>query len=433
MKSVRGYTTLLLTTVVLLIILVVTMSTSRSMYQYLRIVEHRITTMQQDWEVEGAIECVFAKSRIGHLFPLDVKECTDGVDTLDVTGQVVRKIKATNGFSTLTRHFSLPSADSFGAIKTSANLVLTDKSTFAPDPGELNEDLDWECISVRYRHDLSASSITTLHPYELGLLPYQGFPESSVRQQRCTDSHHSVDRTISNAKSDFYHDSELNPFEDLFGVSESNWFDVFSNTAVGRVPHSLDSHNVLSVPSAEKLPIAQMNTHCASDIEARINQGKDLVWVYGGCELNESDVSQISDAIENQFTDSGIILVVHNGILAVESQQTFPGLVMQFTSPGSTFSTALDWASTQVNQDIIDFMAHSSNPDLIGPDQISYFQVGRFNPVGGLVLSSNNTYAVIKGQLHFQYQRDLIARPLAHIRPVGWVFGSWGDEYATSE
>ena len=432
MKPQRGYSTLLLTSLVLLIVLIVMTGSYRSMFQYLRIVDHRIATMQQDWQAEGAIECVFANAKVGQLFPLDVEECGADVDQLNVTGNLSKRINSISGFSSLTRDLLLPSADTAGAIKASANLVLTEDSIFSPDPGELDDDFKWQCVSVRYRHHLFAPSVTTYHPYQQTLTPYLGFPDSDSQQQRCADNHHSVRQTAAGSQNDFYRDSELSPFEDLFGVAASNWFSVFANSAVGRIPQTLDSNEKLSIASAVELPQAQLNATCAADIASRIGQGKDLIWVYGGCALNESDISNINQAVKDQFDEAGIILVVHNGILAIESQQTFQGLVMQFTSPESGLATFTQWETTVLHQNVTEFMASFSSADLLSADQISYFQVGRFNPLGGLALSSNNTFAVIEGRLNFQYQRDLVSKSLAHIRPAQWLFGSWGDEYANS-
>jgi hypothetical protein len=432
LKRETGYSTLVLTSVILLMVLVVALGSYRSIFQYFRIVEHRVMAMQQDWQVEGAIECVFAQSKVGQLFPLDVDECEADVGQLNITGHLVKRIHSISGFSALERHFILPSANSTGAVKASTNLILSLDASFMPDPGALDEDLNWQCTSIRYRNQFLAPSVTTFHPYQLSLTPYAGFPSSQVQQQRCADNYHSVGRSSNSTQHDFYHDSELRPFEDLFGVDESNWFEVFANAQVGRIPLSLDTHGALDTLSAEPLPEAQFNPDCANDIVSRIEQGNDLIWVYGGCELNEAAISNINQAISRQFNDSGIILVIHNGLLAIESQQIFQGLVMQFTSPGSALVSFSDWQETTLESEVSYFMAHSSNVYLQDPAQISYFQIGRFNPLGGLVLSSTNSYAVVEGQLNFQFQRDLIAKPLSHIRPTRWLFGSWGDEYANN-
>ncbi len=427
MKPVKGYSTLLITTFILLIVLVVSLSAYRSILQYARLAEHRLIQLTNQWQAEGAIECVFAKSKVGSVFPLDVSECAEDVDELTVTGKLIQRVHALSGFSALTKQFILPAPDTSGAIKTSANLVLTFASHFDPDPGELDENLDWQCVAIRYKHRLTAPSLTTRHPYQMNIFPYSGFPDSTEQLQRCADDHYSFATDAGHAKSDYLHDKNLDPFLDLFGVPSSQWFSVMMSPAVGRISSGTTPDNSLSYDRVEKMPEAEFVSNCAEQVVARIHQGKDLIWVYGGCELNEGDVSQINLAIEAEFSRSGIILVVQNGLLAVKSNQVFHGMLMQFTSPESGLVRLSDWSKTSVSEPVKQFISLSAQPDLVDMAQISYFQIGRFNPLGGLVISSDNTYAVIEGRLHFRFQRDLITQALRHIRPVHWISGSWED------
>jgi hypothetical protein len=426
-----GYATLLLTSVILLLLLVVALSSYRSVFQYFRMVEHRVMSMQQDWQVEGAMECVFAKSKLGALSTPDVAECKADVDQLSLEGHLEKRIQSSSGFSSLERYFTLPSANTRGAIKTSANLILPYAVRVMPDPGEPNEADEWQCVAIRYRHQLVASSLTTLHPYQFSILPYPGFPSSQTQQQRCAADHYSAGGFSSATQKDYYHDTDLQPFEDLFSVAQSQWFTVFSHPSVGRIPLSLDAHTALTTLSPELLPPVSFNFDCSGDILSRIEQGKDLIWVYGGCELNDNDITAMNVAIRRQFRDSGVILVIHNGLLAVTSQQAFQGLVMQFISPGSHL--AMDWQLTSLAPEVEQFITQASMLNLQVTTNISYFQRGVFNPLAGLVLSAENTYAVINSALEFQFQRDLIIKPLSYIRPITWDAGRWGDEYAHQE
>ncbi len=427
MKPQRGYSTLLMTSMILLLVLVVSLASYRTIFQYYRIAQHRLVSLQDQWQAEGAIECVFAKSKIGSLFPLDIDECTQGVDQLDISGHLIKRVYALRGFSALSKEFVLPTAGSSGVIKTSANLVLGYSAKFEPDPGEINQDSDWQCVAIRYKHRLLASSLTTYHPYQMAQLPYNGFPESGEYLQRCAMTHFSDHLSASYANGDYLYDADLDPFSDLFGVDESQWFSLIGLSSVGRVPASLDSNGVFTYSAREQMPEAQFVSNCAEQIATRVNQGKDLVWVYGGCELNDRDISQINQAISLHFPSSGIILVVHNGLLAVQSQQLFRGMVMQFTSSDAGILPLDDWDQTTFSAQVDQFISQLADPHLTDSAQINYYQLGRFNPLGGLLLSSDDSYAVIQGQLDFHFQRDLIAPALSHVRPTHWVMASWSD------
>jgi hypothetical protein len=427
MKVESGYSTLLLTSLIMLVVLVVSIATYRSTFQYFRLVEYRIRSLKSHWQAEGAVECLFAAAQRHRLLSLDVNACERDVDELTISGNSMKSIKSLSGFSSIEKTFILPVADSLGAVKSSSTLILTSGATFSPDPGIQDENDLWKCIAVRYKKQFIAPSVTTYHPYQMDLIPYVGFPQHSKQPQLCASAYHSLASNSSHTKSDYVHDLELEPFRDLFGVQSSQWFSIMSNDAVGRIPMSLDIDGKIRYSSADFLPEAHYVASCANDIVSRIRQGKDLIWVYGGCELIENDVTLINQAIEEKFADQGIILVVQNGVLAINSQQIFKGLVMQYTSPGSSLKAFGDWDKTSIYSHVSEYLTHFSTSSLFNSAQVSYFQVGRFNPLGGLLLSSDNTFAVIEGQLRFQYQRDLISQALSHIRPIHWVTGSWHD------
>lgn len=425
-----GYATLLMTSVILLMLLLVALSSYRNVFQYFRIVEHRAISMQQDWQAEGALECVFAKAKLGEFSSSEVSECNADVDQLSLDGHLTKRIQALSGFSSLERYFTLPSANTRGAIKTSATLILPYGARVMPDPGERDQSQAWQCVAIRYRQQLVASSLTTLHPYQFTIAPYPDFPSDQASPQRCADDHYTAGASATATQDDYYHDTDLQPFEDLFSVAPAQWFRVFSHPKVGRIPLGLDSHQALTTLSPELLPQVSFNSDCRRDILSRIEQGRDLIWVYGGCELDDNDITAINLAIRRQFHDSGVILVVHNGVLAIDSQQAFQGLVMQFISPGSDL--ILDWQVTSVASEVDQFITQASTLGL-QTNTISYFQSGRFNPLAGLVLSTEHTYAIINSALEFQFQRDLIIKPLSSIRPITWVSGRWGDEYVHQE
>jgi hypothetical protein len=418
-RAMLGMTTLLLTSVILLVALLLVLGVYRGVFYQVQLVHNEIQEQNAHWKAEGAAECAFAKIRLLPTFPDEFDECDRDVEELSFSGTLVQSIKAVSGYSMVTRALAMPMATTIGVVKSSSDLILSEQSTFEPDVGELVADDRWQCVVLSYKHLFFARSVTTLDP-ELN-----GDP-SSV--QHCAERYKTLAATAANAKSDYQHDPALEPFRDLFNIERQQWFSLMASPAFGRIPRTLDDvhSGQLKYSRASQLPYVEFNLNCSHEIIDLLRRGKDLIWVYGGCELNEQDVTKINIEIESQFGSShGIILLVQDGILAIESNERFKGLVYQFVSPERSTMQFSTWSQAHLVSSLNHYIASFSVPMAININQVSYYQYGRFNPVGGLVLDAPNTFAVIQGELHFHYNKTLIATPLGKIRQRIWQQGSW--------
>ncbi|EKM28742.1 hypothetical protein VCHENC02_5390A, partial [Vibrio harveyi] len=169
-----------------------------------------------------------------------------------------------------------------------------------------------------------ATSVSTFHPYQLSDKPYSSFPDSPAGQeQKCASTHYSWGTSVAASKSDYRQSSDMDPFKDVFDVPRSEWFDVMSDSSLfGYVPLSL---NGMTLDSEADLPSPVFNDTCAEGIVSNIENGKDLIWVYGGCEINTADFTSIKNAIDNSLGGNGIILVVQDGIFSTIGTQNFKG------------------------------------------------------------------------------------------------------------
>ena len=113
----------------------------------------------------------------------------------------------------------------------------------------------------------------------------------------------------------------------------------------------------------------------------------------------EPDIASINLAIEH-YLDSGLLLVLHNGIVSISSQQSLNGFIYHLvTAENIQFN---DWSKTvndkppsRLSQTIAQLPTAQ-----LSKQQISYFQHGRFYPLGGLILDAPNYYAVVNGGLN---------------------------------
>ena len=184
-------------------------------------------------------------------------------------------------------------------------------------------------------------------------------------------------------------------------------------------------------PKADLLPTPRFNDSCASQILTLIRSFHDLIWVYGGCELLEQDIASINLAIE-RYLDSGLLLVLHNGLVSISSQQPLNGFIYHLVTLDSLQFT--DWSKTvndkppsRVSQTIAQLPTAQ-----LSKQQISYFQHGRFYPLGGLILDAPNYYALVNGELSTKYSQS-ITEPVAKYfhsklgpKVVGMIFNQIG-------
>jgi hypothetical protein len=421
----QGIATLLLTTLMLsLAFLVVGRSALVSRYQ-LRDVQDDVKSSQSFWLAEGELECLWTQEHSSYTGEQLPDECRNIKHESWLSAPHEKLLTVSVGSTTLQKRYALPLPDVSGVIKTTSHLVLTQNAMFAPDPGSSVSENHWRCMVLRYKYDFFAPSVTTYHPEQLPYQPYTGFPQRAGQQ--CTEQYHSVGRDAQHVRSDYRHDPELFPFKDLFGIDVSHWFLVMSHSGVGRVPESLDEPvtGEIRYSDASRLPVSHLNADCASQIRDVILRGKMIIWVYGGCVLSDLDIRQINQAVESEFPHHGIILVIQDGLVGINSNHPLQGMLYQLLTPEHTGMPFHNWGKTSLLAEIKQSLSQLSPLLDIDLGQVNYFQVGSFYPSAGLVLDADQHFAIIQGEIDFHYRRDLLMKALSQVRPASWLGASW--------
>ncbi|MEL7411623.1 MAG: hypothetical protein AAGJ90_09225 [Pseudomonadota bacterium] len=434
MNKQQGAAALLVVSILLVAALMMSLGSYKSLFYQIKRANNQIEARQEHWRAEGGLECVYSKTKINKTLPTNVNDCITvmGLDALTFSSGSVSLVTSTIGHRETKKTIKLPSSSGAGAIKSKSDLVINGSYTSSPDPSKSIGSNLWECTSVLYYNFFYATSVSTFHPYQLSDKPYSSFPDSPAGQeQKCVSTHYSWGTSVAASKSDYRQSSDMDPFKDVFDVPRSEWFDVMSDSSLfGYVPLSL---NGMTLDSEADLPSPVFNDTCAEGIVSNIENGKDLIWVYGGCEINTTDFTSIKNAIDNSLGGNGIILVVQDGIFSTIGTQNFKGMLYHFVSPlyvdpttGATLDFT-DWAASANDSALDGVIAALDATVPMEKTKIGYFQHGAFNPLGGFVMDAPGTFALFNAALSFQYNRDVIDEPRKKLKKVYWKKGSWND------
>lgn len=430
-----GYVTLLVTSILLLLALIVVLALSKGIFFQIKVAQNELRARQAHWKAEGGVECAFSKAKLEKQIPATVNDCKVAMelDRLTFSPEVSSVVTAENENENVKvrKTIKFPSMGGAGAIKSTSDLVINGSYRSSADPGKSLGNNFWECTSVLYSNYFYATSVSTVHPYEISKKPYAKFPDSNPGQlQKCASTHYSWAKSVGHSEDDYRQSSSMDPFKDVFDVPRSEWFDVMSdNSLFGYVPLSL---NPATLDSEDDLPKPSFNDKCAENIVANIKAGKDLVWVYGGCEINTAGFSSIKSAIDKHLSGSGIILVVQDGILSTRGDQNFTGMLYHFISPLYADSKGVipdftGWDKLENHKDLNGTISTLAATVPMSKARVGYYQHGSFAPLGGFVMDAPGTFALFNGALNFQYNRDVIDKPLKKIKKVVWKKGSWND------
>ncbi len=428
-----GYVALLVTSILLLLALIVVLASSKGIFFQIKVAQNELRARQAHWKAEAGLECAFSKVKLEKQIPATVDDCKTALELNGLTFSAGEFSVVTSELENakVRKTIKLPSIGGAGAIKSTSDLVINGAYTSSADPGKSLGNNLWECTSVLYSNYFYATSVSTVHPYEISKKPYAKFPDSPAGQeQKCASTHYSWATSVANSKNDYRQSSSMDPFKDVFDVPRSEWFDVMSdNSLFGYVPLEL---NPATLDSEEDLPKPSFNDNCAENIVDNIKAGKDLVWVYGGCEINTAGFSSIKSAIDKHLSGSGIILVVQDGILSTRGTHDFTGMLYHFISPlyadpKGVIPDFTGWDKLENHKDLKGVISTLAATVPMTKERVGYFQHGSFNPLGGFVMDAPGTFALFNASLSFKYNRDVINEPLKKLKKVVWKKGSWND------
>nr|WP_321458978.1 hypothetical protein [uncultured Vibrio sp.] len=428
-----GYVALLVTSILLLLTLIVVLASSKGIFFQIKVAQNEVKARQAHWKAEGGLECAFSKAKLEKQIPSTVTDCKVAMELYRLTFSAGEQSVVTAEIENVKvkKTIQFPSIGEAGAIKSTSDLVINGSYRSSADPGKSLGNNLWECTSVLYSNYFYAIDVSTVHPHQISKKPYANFPDSPAGQeQKCASTHYSWAKSVANSEEDYRQSSSMDPFKDVFDVPRSEWFDVMSdNSLFGYVPLEL---NPATLDSEKDLPKPSFNAKCAENIVDNIKAGKDLVWVYGGCEINTADFSSIKTAINNYLGGSGIILVVQDGLLSTRGIQDFTGMLYHFISPLYADSKGVipdftGWDKLENHKELNGTIDKLAATVPMSKARVGYYQHGSFAPLGGFVMDAPGTFALFNASLSFKYNRDVINKPLKKLKKVVWKKGSWND------
>ena len=441
MKPESGATTIIITSVLVGLILMLVMASAKGVLYQLKHSNNQIDSRRSYWQAEGGLECAYAKMWRSGKLTQNFSGCIAmlGLDELVIEQGTPNVIRSSSGYVTLSKAFYLPRLQLKSPITTRSHLLVNGNLAIDPNIGPRINRTDWQCYSLRYIGELYARSFSSKHPYQVepssryfpsvnSVSSINSFSSvNSFTSRKCSGSYFtSLAWRLEDTLNDFSFEPDIDPFKEVFNLERHEWFSVMSDTSrLAHVPIWLTE----SMPTdATQLPKSKFIDNCGQEVVSLVKAAHELIWVYGGCEISEDDVYLLNLAIETHL-ESGLVLVFHNGIVSISAQQPLKGLIYHLVTSDLAEQDS-DWSKTandkppSVLEQTIEQLSFVTR---LTKQQVSYFQNGRFYPLGGLVLDAPNHYALVNGSLNTEYRKHVTEAAARNFHFLRWVLGSWYD------
>lgn len=432
MRYQQGAITLLITALLLVAILVLSLASYKNVFFQAKRAQNEIISRQQHWAAEGGLECAYSLAVLDpeHIDPrpaitppvvsgsisLGYEECgamrpNIVTNTLPSQDELII-ITATEANTSVNKIIKMPKAQGQAAITANADMIFLGDYDVQPNP--ISKDSatnEYECLSVNYSQKFTflkdkysaTAEYHTIKPYDPTVIPANAANtvdcknsyKTNMTTTMTVDGEKNTQDEIDNFKNDFLYTDGLDPFQKLFGVARGDFKKIKSK------------FEVISNP-----------INCATSVNSQISASKELIWVEGNC-----DISTVSSS-----NTKGIILVVQNGLLAINGAVSFHGVLYHFindptfTPISSNWSTFGSGASTSYAR-----MQESATEAGISVGIPSAIIQGAALPQGTLIIDTPNNLALIDGSAVISFDQQKIEHPLGKLLPPKWLKGSWHD------
>ncbi|WGS59694.1 hypothetical protein [Vibrio lentus] len=411
----RGVVTLLITSVLLVGALVVTLGTYRSVFHQIKVAQNEVQGRQNHWRSEGGLECAYSIMKTdSSIHPIEQNYSACDLSMIGFspsTSGYSRYIVSSKSDKHLLSKSIYSVSRSVGAIQARSNLKLIGANEFVPDV----EGSD-RCVSVRYSEQLIINgAFKTLNP--TGAICNSAYKtDTGSSEYECDDSkckknsQWDYDLTVNGSdnthkgdgkliENDFVHDESLDPFESFFGNTRDNLpaIKVDYEVIVGSV--SGDSGNTCQDKIKDAFAI------------------NNKVWVIGDCDLEDG-----GSLSESEIGNDSKILVIQDGIVAVNGANNFPGVIYHLFT--SSIGTGTDLSGRWTAK--VSTTANLADAELTAAqkEKLTFFSRGSFKPKGGYVFDTPGGMTVFGVALSLDFDSGHIpgGNPVAK-----WKKGSWND------
>ncbi|QIL86052.1 hypothetical protein G7083_09470 [Vibrio sp. HDW18] len=429
-KYQQGMTTLLITSILLSAALVVTLGSYKNLFFQIKRAQNEVTARQQHWQAEGGLECLFTYvkqdiSTIENLIPIGHGQlnqiCKDALNLsqLNITdfadGRYQINAKSHNGWTQLSKIFTMHNNSSKGAIQTTSRLTTYGDLQVNPDAkGPPNQAGDYECVSITYKYSYTLQGSPSAKYQTEGIKEnslYAGSPAGNCTQNTTTNVHltgHASKTKTDNPddsdyelKDDFVHDDKIDPFESFFGYKKTP-----ENTS--KLKESFPEQGRIETTDP---------TQCKSLIENAF-KNVDQVWVTGNCAIHGN---LVMTGNAKKYT-----LVIQDGTFINTGATTFEGAIFHLVDKNKPqfLPENLEnyWNSlfTTETGAPTHFTVGKQYTDL---QQTVYVDAGAFKATGGYGFDADGLKASIAGSMTLSF--DSSKRPTSSLNNIRWQQGSW--------
>lgn len=435
MKNQKGMATLLITSMLLCVSLLFSLASYKNVFYQIKRTQNEVLARQAHWKAEGGLECGYAMLQTSPhpenadqagFFPAG---CSSGSEIdLSATknGSNFTLVSSYSGQAKATLKKSvkitLSGPPPSGGIQTGSNMYANSSLAFYnPDPGEL-VDGGWECVAVRYRGEYKVNA--SIKNYGLATAN----DSFDAQGKDCLPTHKTDGFT---PLSDFVHDPGLSPFEDFYGVTDSNHNEVRDNT------FDIVIKEVANAPAEGSMTEYAGMKGCATAINKALAAGKESIWVEGNCEISGEGYASIVTASNNT---NGIMILIHDGLFSVFPKKVVGDLKYE----GIIFHYNLDYNYNYNDWEGSEAYKHlNHNPSVFGDNVklASYYLHGALNIRGGVILdakhfdATSNRYILQNALLNDSFGMTFYANYFSKFSRGGgggsgqvkWIKGSWHD------
>ena len=435
----KGIATLFVTSMLLAATLLLVLASYKGVFYQIKRASNELSARQHFWQAQGALECVLSAARLAPLlWQQRLGECQElGQSQIEVTqlSHQVFSIVAKSGFATVSQTLKLATPSNPSSVQASSHLYLANGLVVSPEPHLPLDDAEWACSILRYRGALYLHGEVQNHGLSDIDSPYAGFG----LMQSCSSKYQTelslttpllleVGTTSIQLEQDIRYEPNLASFESLFGVLRAQWFEVMARREffkIAAMPLTTSGGEMLF--SVQALPESSLVSDCGERIEAALQSGENLIWVYGSCHLDNDDLfalEQASQALGG--AEQGVILVVHGGVMSLSGDGQFYGLLYHLVEDSAAFDAQVadDWQAMTTEQyaRLENLVAGEGSLEL---DNVAYFSNGEWNVRGGLVLDTPSYWSLYAEPLTVTLDKDLLNAPLSRLVDAKWREGSW--------
>ncbi len=422
MKYEKGSTTLLLSISLAIIAMGFSIDLYKQTAYNIQRTKNQGSANKAFWAVEGTLECAYAfllqsenpkKADKKDFFPA---ACFETFNTSleakwDDNVLVLRASQQGEHPHLITRSILVGNHVISGNIASSSTLNLNGALVaYVPDKGQFDEKEEgWDCVVTSTRVPIHHKN--TLVNYGL---TWQGTNDENNGYD-CKAEY----RSNSSPQKDFAVNSDIKPFEDVFGVSDANHNSV-RDTQFDAIIHSQSLENI---------------SECGGAIIAELEKGKSNIWVEGHCEIKKADYKKIV-SITNEKKNTNkpddlnpIIILVHDGVFGIHTMATEKNKRFQ----GTIFHYNLEYTHDHANWNNTESEKHLA----IKPykDTSSFFIYGSMTLEGAMYLDAKQRDldgrwlyqdAVLEHSLGLHY-KNRFEKNNASGGNISWKQGSWHD------